>query len=423
MRILFVTNYYPPYEVGGYEQLCRDVAIRLEARGHEVAVLTSDRGMDQTEALDEPGVYRLLGILPQYGTRVGPAAQFFLARRSIEARDRNTYRGFANEFAPEVVFIWNLEGLPYELAVDAESQPGTAVVYWLAHYSPAQPDAYWRYWSQLPARRTWLGLPKRLLARVALAQLRREGKPVRPRMSHVAVVSEWMRRKGLAEGTLPEHTEVIYNGVETELFHRPVPQPDQKPPITLLLAGRVSPDKGVHVAIEAVAKLAHARSQRDFCLVIAGDGPADYLKELQRSVARHRITDLVCFLGRVPRERMPAIMHSSHILLLTAIYPEAFARVTLEAMAAGLAVIGTLTGGTGEILQDGVNGLTCPAQDSTALARHMGRLIDDPELRCRLAWQGQTLVLERYTLEHMVNRVEDLLRRAVLEQQRPVPPS
>ena len=42
MRVLFLSNYYPPFEVGGYEQLCRDVAERLAERGHTVAVLTSD---------------------------------------------------------------------------------------------------------------------------------------------------------------------------------------------------------------------------------------------------------------------------------------------------------------------------------------------------------------------------------------------
>jgi len=45
LRILFVSNYYPPYEVGGYEQLCRDVAMRLAERGHQIQGLTSERGV------------------------------------------------------------------------------------------------------------------------------------------------------------------------------------------------------------------------------------------------------------------------------------------------------------------------------------------------------------------------------------------
>ncbi|NLT73864.1 MAG: glycosyltransferase family 4 protein, partial [Chloroflexi bacterium] len=45
MRILFLTNYYPPYEVGGYEQLCRDMVVALSARGHVCEVLTSTSGV------------------------------------------------------------------------------------------------------------------------------------------------------------------------------------------------------------------------------------------------------------------------------------------------------------------------------------------------------------------------------------------
>ena len=416
MRILFLTNYYPPHEVGGYEQLCRDVAVRLEARGHTVAVLTSDRGMARGQAVDEPGVFRRLRLLPQYGVRMSPAVQFFLTRCSIEARNRHTCRAVVDQFGPDVIFVWNLEGLPYELALDAESWPGTAVAYWLAHYSPAQADSYWRYWAQAPGQRAYLGRPKELLGRVALAQLRREGKPVRPRMQHVAVVSEWMRRKGWAEDTLPTHAEVIYNGVETDLFFRPVPPPDAAPPIRLLLAGRVSPDKGIHIAIEAVGKLAQARPQRDFRLVIAGSGPAAYLTQLQQCAVSYGVEGLVSFTGWLPREQMPNLMHTCHIQVLTAIYPEAFARVVLEGMAAGLAVVGTLTGGTGELLEDGANGLACAAEDSGDLARQIARLLDDPNLRHRLASRGQEMVLGHYTLDRMVERVEGLLERAVSEQ-------
>ena len=44
MRILFLSNLYPPNVVGGYERLCYEVAAGLSARGHEIAVLTSDYG-------------------------------------------------------------------------------------------------------------------------------------------------------------------------------------------------------------------------------------------------------------------------------------------------------------------------------------------------------------------------------------------
>jgi glycosyltransferase involved in cell wall biosynthesis len=416
MRILFLTNYYPPYEVGGYEQLCRDIAVRLEALGHTVAVLTSKHGLMRGEETNEPGVYRLLRIQPQYDTHLSPAIQFFMTRRQTELHNRRISRLMIEEFQPHVVFVWNLEGLPYELATDAESREDIAVAYWLAHYSPAQPDCFWRYWTQPPGKRVFLDGLKSVLRRFALAQMRCEGKPVRPDMHHVAVVSEWMRRKGFVEKTLPANTEVICNGVETDDFFRPVPLLDSPAPTRLLLAGRVSPDKGIHVAVEAIGKLAQIRQQRDFRLVIAGSGPSDYQHRLRRLAATYGVEELLLFLGWLPRDEMPDVMHSCHILLLTAIYPEAFSRVVLEGMAAGLTVVGTLNGGTGELLKDGVNGLAFSAEDPQELTRQIDRLLDNPSLRYRLATRGQETVLEQYTLERMVERVEDLLKRAVAEQ-------
>jgi len=416
MRILFISNYYPPFEVGGYEQLCRDVAGCLANRSHTIAVLTSNRGVERGKPIDEPGVHRLLRIQPRYGGRLGPAAQFLLTRRRAEAHNRRTCRLIAAQFGPDVVFVWNLEGLPHELATDLEARQDLAVAYWLAGHTPAEPAFFWQYWAQPPGRRSSLAGIKQVLRKVALAQMRREGKPVRPKMRHMAVVSEYMRRRGVAENALPAHTEVIYNGVETDSFYRPVPPPDAPPPINLLLAGRVSPDKGIHVAVEAFGCLAQLRPQRDFRLIIAGSGPADYLAQLQRSAATYGVKESVSFLGRLPRERMPDLMHMCHVLLLPTVHQEPFARVTLEGMAAGLAVIGTLTGGTGELLRDGSNGLACAAEDSQDLARQIGRLLADPHLRHRLASRGQEMVLEQYTLEHMVERVEDLLERAVEEQ-------
>ena len=268
MRILFLTNYYPPHEVGGYEQLCRDVATRLAERGHAIAVLTSDRGIDKRAHRAEPGIHRLLRIQPQWHARIGPAAQSFFIRRRIEESNRQTLRTTAQQFRPDAVFVWNLQGLPYELALDAEALPGVAVAYWLAGYSPAEPDTFWQYWTQPPRERPHLGRAKALVRRTALAQMRREGKPVRPEMRYVAVVSEYMRRKGFAENTVPASARIIYNGVELDRFLTHTASADGT--LRLLFAGRVSEDKGVHTAIEAMRIVVKAVADPKLHLTVVG---------------------------------------------------------------------------------------------------------------------------------------------------------
>jgi glycosyltransferase involved in cell wall biosynthesis len=83
--------------------------------------------------------------------------------------------------------------------------------------------------------------------------------------------------------------------------------------------------------------------------------------------------------------------------------------MTQEAMASGLVVVGTTTGGTLEILRDGETGLTFAPEDADGLAKQVARLITDPDLRCRLAQAGRQTVLENFTLDKMVKEIEAYL--------------
>jgi len=406
MRILVISNYYPPYEVGGYEQLCRDVAMRLGAHGHQVQVLTSSHQLSAGLPALEHNVNRSLHLEPDYSFKLGLAAEFFLTRRREEQYNLKELRRQIAACQPDVIFIWNLQRLPRSLATTAESIPGVAVAYWLAGYTPAEPDEFWIYWNA-PGKQSLL---KATLAPLARAMMRREGKPVRPRMRHAAVVSDYMRQRYIAASMLPEDSQVIYNGVELDMFYQPV-QPANGT-LRLLQAGRVSPDKGVHISIEAIARLVHEHGVTDLHLTIAGSGPAEYQTRLQNLIAERHLEDKVSLSGWLPREQLPQVMAQAHILLLPSDYPEAFARVVLEAMASGEVVVATLRGGTGEIVRNNETGLTFSANDSSDLARQILRLTADDSLRCRLAAQGQRLVLEQFGLERMVDRLEHFLAEA-----------
>ena len=78
-------------------------------------------------------------------------------------------------------------------------------------------------------------------------------------------------------------------------------------------------------------------------------------------------------------------------------------------MAAGLVVVGTLTGGTGEILVEGETGLTFPAEDTTTLAAQIDRLRRNPPLRWRLAKAGRQKVETEFDISRMIATIEEEL--------------
>lgn len=406
MRILILSNYYPPFEKGGYEQLCHDVTVRFRERGHAVEVLTSDFGGNSDAEL-ELGVHRTLKISPNYHSRSSVVYQFYFSRSYAERHNISCLRQTASSFEPDFIFIWNLQGIPRSLAVEAECLPYSTVVYWLAGYTPVEPDEYWNYWTSPGA--TILGrVMKRMLGQVALNKLRSEGKPIRPKMGHTAVVSKYMREKGIREETLPSSTQVIYNGVELEEFFHPVQSARHS--LRMLQAGRVSSDKGVHISIEALNILINHYDFRDLTLTVAG-GSNDFAYEdhLEAMVQQYDLATNIRFMGWVPRKQMPSIMHDHHILLLPTIHQEPFARVVLEAMAAGMTVVAADTGGTGEIIEHNETGLLCSANDAHELADQIRRLLEQPHLRIDLAQSGQKRVTDTYGLDTMVDKLEQFL--------------
>jgi glycosyltransferase involved in cell wall biosynthesis len=131
---------------------------------------------------------------------------------------------------------------------------------------------------------------------------------------------------------------------------------------------------------------------------------------LRHLVTQAGLNDYVSFLGHVPAEEMPQLLRKFDVLLLPSTWPEPFSRIVLEGMISGLVVVATPTGGTTEILTDGENGLLFAPGDAEDLARKITRLMDDPELRRKLAHAGKQTVLERYTMTKMMDKIESFLQ-------------
>src|SRR5262249_10286774 len=117
MRILVISNFYPPHHIGGYELGCADVVRGLERRGHEVCVLTSRRGADAVVQSD--GVYRLLraDCVPPEQAASQSVARILLK----DLANRRAMKRVCSKFKPDLVYVWNAAGISTSVIVAAQS--------------------------------------------------------------------------------------------------------------------------------------------------------------------------------------------------------------------------------------------------------------------------------------------------------------
>ena len=391
-------------------QLCEEVTNRLAARGHLVTVLTSTY-QDGPEIERSYAVHRVMEIDPDWNEKRSAAWQFFVERRSRERLAIAQFNEAVGSLQPDIIFIWDAIGLPRALLLAAERCPSATAVYYFANYLPELPDEYIAYWQREPAH--LIGkLTKETLGRLALEQLRREGKPVPLQYRHVICVSHYLRKRFVSRGLVPDNAVVIHNGVDLSAFVVPrsgtsTVQPDR---LSCLVAGRVVPDKGVHTVIDAFGLLCQREEAwGQAALTILGDGPADYMQNLRQRVTTLGINNLVDFVAPVQRDKMPEVLAKHDVLIVPSEYGEPIARSMQEGMGMGLLVIGTSTGGSGELLQHERNGLVFPAGDAQSLATQIARAGTSPELRSRLARQGQVDVQANFDIRLTVKRIEDYL--------------
>ena len=150
--------------------------------------------------------------------------------------------------------------------------------------------------------------------------------------------------------------------------------------------GKFLPIKGVEDLIEAAARL--PRDSR-WELRLIGDGPIR--AQLESLVTERGLTDRVHFLGFRNTDEVPALVGAMDIMVMPSrVEPRGL--VAIEAMAAGAAtIVSSATGvwGPGDVLEDDESGLVYPVGDVDALAGCLRRLLDDPDLRSRLAARGR----------------------------------
>lgn len=406
MRLLFLTNFYPPASRGGYEQWCQEVGDGLRARGHEVTILTSAHERDHLKSPDPRWVRRELRLEMELAS-LKNAAWFFTRRKKRERENLDLLRETVKDWNPDAILIWGMWNFPRSLPALAESLMPERTVYYLGDYWPTLPSQYENYWNASP--RSWMtGLPKLLLKPIARSIVAREEKP-RLNLRRILFPSDFMRKEFAQQGIVSTEGRVVFGAVDTTPYLEGGQTPKTNDIISLLYIGRLTHEKGVHTAIEAVTHLVGKNRISNVKLTIVGDGEPDYVDSLHKMVERASLASFVTFLPAQPKETLPALYRQADIFLFTSIWQEPFGRVIVEAMASGLAVVGTAVGGAAEMLVHDENSLVFEAGDSTGLAQALRRLIESPALREKLGSAGRETARTKFDLRRMTDEIERYL--------------
>ena len=377
MRILVVSNFYPPRAIGGAELVAHRHALEMKKRGHEVRIFAGrppksnqSGGELDMELVDRLDVY-LLSIRSLEPDR---AFRWDAAGRRL--------RAVLHDFRPEVVHFHNLSGLGANLILEVKRFGAKTICTVHDHWGFCAKNTLYRdggyvckefeechFCVKNVSDENGKALPTRLRRDYVMSCLSEVDALVFP--------SRYLERAYAEAGFDTCEAHVQSNGVDIEKFEAS-PSPGAGP-LHFAFIGYLGVHKGTDLVLDMVERLlAEPSLDGRWRLSIVGDGALRTRVSRLVEVAPHR--DYVSFLGKLAANEIPAFLASSDVVLLPSVWPENEPVVMLEAIASGRAQLASRIGGHTELVVDGKSGLLFTSGDLNDLITKAVAYIESPAL-------------------------------------------
>lgn len=377
LRILIITNLYPPQVIGGYERQIADCARILHSRGHDVLVITSDTE-DYTSkcitTLEEPKIHRSLHLGGEWTNR-GP--QWFaleqVAIKILQNREKIALE--LEAFKPNVCLSGNIDFLGVEL-LEKVIANGIPVAHFLMNERPGYAAEF---------------APKTSL--------------------HQYITCSDYIRNGLKQNGYPvETTRTVYLGADVEEFYQV-----QLPPrdsLHIVYASLLMPYKGADVLMEALTLL--EADGIDFTATFAGGTLVpEFADTLREFVKAEGLENKIKFTGVLSRHELKQLYQTQNILVLPSRFQEPFSISLIEAMSAGLTIIASNTGGSPEAVEHGKSGLIFESENPLDLADNLCYLVEHPDEWGMMAQKGQQRAISNFSLNNTVDQLEEVMLKLI----------
>jgi len=359
MNILMVTNEFPP-RIGGIQTHVYELSKALVKLGHQVCVLTRlrDTSLPQAETREGINIFRckLVDSHLVYNWQL-----------------RRKLRDLISTFNIEIVHVHGMRPLV------ASKNLGVPVIF-TNHTS-----------SFIKRSQQGKNIQQKMLKQLEAASI-------------VLAPSQILVEQTRATGYMGP-IKFISNGVDIEKFCPRVSGIREKLKIpenafVIIMAGRLHAVKGVVYLAKAISTINHP----DLHVIVVGEGSERI--EFETIIQSSPCAARVHMLGVVPNDDMPDIYRAADVLILPSLM-EATSIAGLEAMACGLAVIGTNVGGLPVIINDGVNGLLVEPKSAEALAKAIENLLFDRILAKNMGQEGRKRTLGEFSWPKIAQRVID----------------
>ncbi len=359
MNILMVTNEFPP-RIGGIQTHVYELSKALVNLGHQVYVLTrlKDTSLPQKETRDGINIYRckLVDSHLVYNWQL-----------------RRKLRNMISSFNIEVIHVHGMRPLV------ASKNLGVPVIF-TNHTS-----------SFIKRSQQGKRIQQKMLKQLEIA-------------STILAPSQVLVEQSKKTGYMGP-IKFISNGVDVEKFCPGVSEVRAKLKIpdyafVIIMAGRLHPIKGVVYLAKAISTINHP----DLHVIVVGEGSERI--EFETIIQSSSYAERVHMLGVISNDNMPDIYRAADASILPSLM-EATSIAGLEAMACGLAVIGTNVGGLPVIINDGVNGLLVEPKSAEALAKAIHNLLLDRILAKNMGQEGRKRTLNEFSWPRIAQRVID----------------
>lgn len=403
MKILFVSNLFPPNVVGGYERLAHGVSEALADRGHTIEVLTSDYGKT-VQTADRYPVHRKLVLAANRHDIYAPTGKSHADTVTDNTQNIIELDAVLQAFKPDLVFVWNLFFLDASLIRHLESTEVPSVMFltdnWLI--AAQTPTRIHEFFSRFVQGKEVYD------AGVDLVQAE-----MRYSLKSAAIFGAYFMQSLYRSCGYDFGSQwTIHNGVQLPSLLEHVGSlrsPIDRKRVRLLFAGRIVDLKAPDLCVRALKPLRDMLGPNvELSLTIVGDGQAgDYRKVLEDCIRADTSGARIEIRPAVSEADLPTLWAEHDIYLFPSTY-EPFALTLILALAAGIPTVASRAGGNGEIVLDEGTGLTFATGNAEDMASKIARLVREPGLAEALSQRGSRMA-RKFTFHRMIDQVETRL--------------